>query len=293
MVKICRNALILIILGIFIYSNPSVWPVFAAPQTFGISVSATISPTTLIFQGYTAPHSLIYVTENNTVVGTGTSQSSGNFNITLVAVSPGIQNYQIYSQDTNGINSNVVSISDNIMPDRTNNIYNINLSPTFATSTNGNTLSLRGMAYPLSKIEIFLDSSYEYSTSVESNGNFKYSEDASSISLGKYIVTVLDITNNGVISNYSNGVMIDITNVTSKNHTINHSPTPTTNTYGVHAVHIVKNSNLNYCSFNYCNRGIITAVISKHTNNKSNMFPTVAISLFLLILIVIILRRLF
>ncbi|MHB8442893.1 MAG: hypothetical protein ACYDAS_00790 [Patescibacteria group bacterium] len=292
---------ILSVFGVFIYSNAIYSPVFATSQTFNISVSVTISPTTLIFQGFTSPNALVYVEKNNTVVGTSTSNSSGNFVVTLIGISPGISNYQIYSQDINGINSNVVSISDNIMSDRTNNIYNINLSPTLVAKTNNNIFYLNGRAYPSSKIEIFLNSNYAYSTTVDSSGNFEYIGNASNLALGKYTITALDITNTGVISNYSNPVTIDITNTTSPNPNIlkklnSNQSTNTSHqvikTPTIHTVHVVKNSTLNYCSFNYCNGRVIPATISKKIKPKTDTVTIFVISFSLLILIAIILRRL-
>ncbi len=304
MCKIYRIALVLTILSIIVYSLKVISPVFAASETFNISVSVTISPTTLVFQGYTSPGALVYIEENNSVVGTGTSQSSGDFNVTLVGINSGISNYQIYSQDINGLNSNVVSISDNVMSDRTNNVYNINLSPTMTAQSTNNNLSLYGMAYPLSKIEIFLNSNYEYSTLVNSVGSFEYVENASNIPLGQYEVTALDITSGGVISNYSNPITINITNTTSINPNIlkslrsnnqqptNISPPPVTKTPSIHIVHVVQNSTLNYCSFNYCNGKVIPTTISKKAKPPTDTLPTFVISFSLLILIVIILRRL-
>ncbi|MHB8362615.1 MAG: Ig-like domain-containing protein [Patescibacteria group bacterium] len=300
MVKIYIAA-ILLVFGAFIYSNAIYSPVFAKSQTFNISVSVTISPTTLVFQGFTSPNALVYVEENNTVVGTSTADSSGNFIVTLVGISSGISNYQIYSQDINGINSNVVSISDNIMSDRTNNIYNINLSPTLVTKTNNNIFYLNGRAYPSSKIEIFLNSNYAYSITVNSSGNFEYIGNASNLALGKYTITALDITNTGVISNYSNPVTIDITNTTSPNPNIlkklnSNQSTNTSHqvikTPTIHTVHVVKNSTLNYCSFNYCNGRVIPATISKKVKPKTDTVTIFVISFSLLILIAIILRRL-
>lgn len=298
--KIYRGTLILIIFGIFICFSKTIQPVFATSQTFSISVSVTISPTTLIFQGYTSPNALVYIEENNTVVGTSTADSSGHFDVTLVGVSSGISNYQIYSEDINGLNSSSTIISDNVISDRTNNIYNIDLSPTLSIQTSNNILSLNGMVYPLSKIEIFLNSNYEYSTLVDSSGNFKYSENASSIPLGEYVVTALDITNTGVISNYSNPVTIDITNTTAPNPDIlkklnsNHTNTyqQVVKTPTIHTVHIVQNSPVSYCSFNYCNGKVVFPTILKGNKNKNNVVLTVAISFSLLILIVFILRRL-
>ncbi len=295
MCKIYRIALVLTILSIIVYSLKVISPVFAASETFNISVSVTISPTTLVFQGYTSPGALVYIEENNSVVGTGISQSSGDFNVTLVGISSGISNYQIYSQDINGLNSNIVSISDNVMSDRINNVYNINLSPTMTAQSTNNNLSLYGMAYPLSKIEIFLNSNYEYSTLVNSVGSFEYVENASNIPLGQYEVTALDITSGGVISNYSNPITINITNTTSVNpnnqQPTNISPPPVTKTPSIHTVHVVQNSTLNYCSFNYCNGKVIPTTISKKAKSQTNTLPTFVISFSLLILIVIILRR--
>jgi hypothetical protein len=300
MVKIYIAA-ILLVFGVFIYSNAIYSPVFAKSQTFNISVSVTISPTTLVFQGFTSPNALVYVEENNTVVGTSTADSSGNFVVTLVGISSGISNYQIYSQDINGINSNVVSISDNIMSDRTNNIYNINLSPTLVAKTNNNIFYLNGRAYPSSKIEMFLNSNYAYSTTVDSSGNFEYIGNASNLALGKYTIIALDITNTGVISNYSNPVTIDITNTTSPNPNIlkklnSNQSTNTSHqvikTPTIHTVHVVKNSTLNYCSFNYCNGRVIPATISKKVKPKTDTVVIFVISFSLLISIAIIIRRL-
>jgi hypothetical protein len=300
MVKIYIAA-ILLVFGVFIYSNAIYSPVFAKSQTFNISVSVTISPTTLVFQGFTSPNALVYVEENNTVVGTSTADSSGNFVVTLVGISSGISNYQIYSQDINGINSNVVSISDNIMSDRTNNIYNINLSPTLVAKTNNNIFYLNGRAYPSSKIEMFLNSNYAYSTTVDSSGNFEYIGNASNLALGKYTIIALDITNTGVISNYSNPVTIDITNTTSPNPNIlkklnSNQSTNTSHqvikTPTIHTVHVVKNSTLNYCSFNYCNGRVIPATISKKVKPKTDTVVIFVISSSLLILIVIVISRL-
>lgn len=173
-------------------------------QNYSVSVSGTITPTQVVFSGYTAPSSIVYLLENGNVLETSLSDTSGNFSITLTNPTSGIHNYILYSQDPNNLNTSYFNVYDNVVLDRTNTIYNINLSPTISVLNSNNSIIVEGYAYPTSNVEIFLNGSQKYLVSPNQDGFWLYS--INNLQSGNYSISALSITSSGVLSNQSSTI---------------------------------------------------------------------------------------
>lgn len=198
---------IILFISIIIYALFIVLPlskIYASSlsQNYSITVSGTITPTKVVFSGYTSPSSIVYLLEDGSVLETSLSDTSGNFSITLTNPTSGIHNYTLYSQDANGLNTSYFNVYDNVVLDRTNTIYNINLSPTISVINSNNLTNIEGYAYPQSSIEIFLNGVQKYLVSPNQNGFWSYP--INNLQSGDYSVSALSITSSGVLSNQSN-----------------------------------------------------------------------------------------
>ncbi len=195
-----RLYILIVILLLSVFST-KIYADTGSSQYYSVSVGGTIFPTTVVFEGYTSPKSIVYIEQNKILLTTALSNSSGYFNTSIINISQGIEQYSIYSQDQNNINSSTFTVYDNILGDRINIISNINLSPTFKITSNNNVLNITGFATPLSSVEIFINGIQKYTLNVNSQG--EWSTDINNLETNKYIFSAIDITPTGILSNTS------------------------------------------------------------------------------------------
>ena len=212
--------------------------VHAAPSNYNVGVSVSVPPTTVVFNGYTSPSAFVYVEQNGSVLATGSASDTGSFHISIEYISSGIENYQLYSQDTEGLNSSIFNISDNILSDTINTVSDINLSPSIKYEESGNVFTISGMATPGSNLEIFMNTLLYKSTQSSISGVWSYS--LTNLPSGKVTLSALDITESGIISNQSDIVSFDVSNTIVNTETIKvYSPTLVQNVSSSNSLHIV------------------------------------------------------
>lgn len=151
-----------------------------------LSVSMTVGSTNITFSGYTSPNSQVVIKEDGSVVGTTTSDSSGNWTKTISVAIPTLHSYDLYATDTLSLSTATVTYSLNVIGNTTTTIDNIVLPPTITSSA----YAVSGSAYPSSTVTLTSSSGDTYSLTVAASGLWTY--DLSSLTGGPYTITAVN-----------------------------------------------------------------------------------------------------
>ncbi|MFS8130493.1 MAG: carboxypeptidase regulatory-like domain-containing protein [Candidatus Dojkabacteria bacterium] len=170
-----------------------------------VTFTAEVGDTVLILSGYTAPSSLVTFKENQTVIGTTSSDGSGRFTKEFTAQNPGLHTISIFSTDprnrsTPSINREIVLIGL-----ETTDVDDLLLAPTINVTISGNSASsivnISGYSKPDTHLAVTINSSVQkvvtgYS---DSAGFYEYMINASELEVGDHTVIVDILDNNNVI----------------------------------------------------------------------------------------------
>lgn len=146
-------------------------------QSSSFSVTVQVGTTNLILEGYTSPNSFVSFVENNSTIATTTSDSTGFFTTTLTSYNLTERTITISSTDTSSRTTSGTTVSITLVPGTNTTLSNIVLSPTFSVnkttmnSTN-DSIVITGRAVPNSQIQLFIDTIYNLTVTVDVNGNF-------------------------------------------------------------------------------------------------------------------------
>ncbi|MEO6728870.1 MAG: hypothetical protein ABIM99_03020 [Candidatus Dojkabacteria bacterium] len=157
-----------------------------------ITFSAQVGDTILILKGYTSPNSLVTFIENNVVIGTIASDSSGYFEKNFTAQNDGIHQIQIHSTDIKNISTPVITKEINLISFQTTEINDIVLPPTVTVNQSffntGDILIIKGYTIPNTQTELLLNGSLADIVGVlsDSNGFFIYQYPANNFINGNY-----------------------------------------------------------------------------------------------------------
>lgn len=135
-----------------------------------LTVSLVVGVTEVTFSGYTSPLAQIVIKEDGGVIGTTTSDSSGNWSKTVSIALPGLHTYELYGTDSSSRTTATISYNLSVVGNTTTTIDNIVLPPTAELSGT----NLIGSSYPGSTITITFSSGETPSLVVPASGNWSY-----------------------------------------------------------------------------------------------------------------------
>jgi len=231
-----KNLLIIIFVLFFFFISSQ--PIFSAapPVTRNISVSVEVlgtvvippggggafipskPPSTVIFKGMAYPGAFITLLKNSKVTSTTTSNSNGDFILNLTGISPGTWNFSIFAEDTEKRKSVTLGFSVSIIEGTQTTISDIYISPTIALTGSlikkGESLNIKGQAYPDSDLNIFISSpkTFVEKSKVPIDGKWGYSFDTNPLEIGSHSVKVKSITSFGNQSQFSEELAFSIFN---------------------------------------------------------------------------------
>jgi len=174
-------------------------------ETLTARVSVGTETSSVEFFGYTSPRAFVTILLNGGVAATDTANSGGNFHKKLTGLEQDM-NYSvsIFAQDTKLRQSQTVSFIVHTLP-FTNHIYsNIVLPTTIALDETviyqGDILTIRGRAHPLSSVSVFVEgNSYSSVVKVPTNGFWAYDFDSmvKTLSPGTHIAYAREVVVGG------------------------------------------------------------------------------------------------
>ncbi len=147
--------------------------------TAGNSTSLNIAPLTgsLVLSGKTSPGAIIYIYENNSLIGTGNANNSGDFAKTVNSMSLGLHNIGIWCRDIDNNNSESLSYQFNINQLQDTLISGIMFPPTSSDKENqikrSAPLWLSGRTFSYGKISVAITSfkdNFNLDTESDANG---------------------------------------------------------------------------------------------------------------------------
>lgn len=164
--------------------------IYAQTQTQTVSVTIGVGETILIINGKTTPNSLVTFKENNSIIGTVSSDNNGDFSKTFNPIDAGLHDIGVYSTDQDAKVTNTVNLSINVLANNTTTYNNLIIPSTINISdtvlNKGDILRVYGYAVPNSDITIFFfSSSVTASTTSSSSGAWEILFNTSSLDEGQ------------------------------------------------------------------------------------------------------------
>ena len=148
----------------------------------GNSTSLNVAPLTgsLVLSGKTSPGAIIYIYENDSLIGTGNADDSGDFNKTVTGMSLGLHNIGIWCRDIDNNDSESLSYQFNINQSQNTQISGIMLPPTSSDTENqikrSAPLWLNGRTFSHGKVSVSITSLKDnFNLDTESDTNGLYS----------------------------------------------------------------------------------------------------------------------
>lgn len=196
----------LVIISIFLYVKPAL--------AESLTVTATVD-TAFTFQGYTAPNSIVTFKENDAVIGTTISDSTGYFEKEFNNQTTGIHDVEMYSTNPDNVTTVTVAYEFLLLTNQTMTVSNIYLPPSISISktsySEDENVTVSGYSVPSSliKIEFSGNSSHIDFETTNAGGYYSHTIAANDLSLGEsQVTTTLDIVS--VTTTTSNALTFSI-----------------------------------------------------------------------------------
>lgn len=176
-----------------------------AYQAHAASLSVSLSVGLTYFQadGYTSPLALVKLTENNTVIATTTSDSTGHFSLSTLG-EDGIHTYSLYATDQDGELTGTYTTTVSLTSGTTTTESNLVLPPTFAYNNLdleiGEDLVISGMGVPSSTVTLIYDSSSHTSVNTDSSGRWSLRLSTDNLSSGTHSLALQNSLPSGYFS---------------------------------------------------------------------------------------------
>lgn len=190
----------------------------ATTSISSVTVTANIdTPQAIItISGKTAPATFVYFIEDGIIKGTDYSDYQGNFAQIFLAQSPGDHIFDIYSIDSNDLNTSPMELNFYAPVSQVTSVSDFILSPSMqissSTISQGDDLVASGSAIPGGQITIFTDTPLRtYSASAAASGLWDYTiTNTSDYIVGDYRIYGLVQDGYGVQSINSNSINFSV-----------------------------------------------------------------------------------
>jgi len=173
------------------------------------------------FTGHFQPNALISFSENNTIIGTAVTDTTGLFSKNVTAITPGIHSIVISASDTNGNSTPGLLFEFLIQPNQSIDFSDILIPPTIKIQkteySQAEEISAQGFAKPNSIIELDLQgiTSQLFVLNTNAQGFYKYIISPNTLSLGDFILKARVESNFATYSEYSSSVNFKVVKATS------------------------------------------------------------------------------
>ncbi len=166
----------------------------------------------VIISGFAYPNSKVSILVDGNFVDTTTSNSSGEYSITLDAIARGVYTFGIYGEGPDKIKSSTFSTSFTVTGARTSSLTNINVAPSIKVSPDpvqpGQTVTFSGYALPNSEVTIEngklkSKSSQTITATADGSGRWSATADTQGFSVDTYQVRAKSKQATGQSTNFS------------------------------------------------------------------------------------------
>ncbi len=173
------------------------------------------SGATAVFSGLAYPRSEVTLLKDAQVVASTIAGSDATFSITVSNLNAGNFIFSLYSEDSQGRSSRLLTFPVSLTAGATTNITGIFLAPTIAVDKSevkkGDNIAVFGQSVTQSEITISVSSDEEYfvKTNADTNGVYLYNFDTSVLDYGSH-ATKSKSAKSGLISSFSSAVSFKV-----------------------------------------------------------------------------------
>ncbi len=171
--------------------------------------------TSVIFNGRAYPKSMITILKDAQIAATTVADANANFSLTLSGLSGGNYIFSVYSEDSKGIRSTLLTFPLSVTSGATTNVGGIFIAPTIAVDKEevkrGDNIAIFGQSVPNSEITILVNSEEEFFNKVKSDqsGAYLYNFDTAPLDIGQHFIKSKAALN-GEISSFSKTVSFSV-----------------------------------------------------------------------------------
>lgn len=170
---------------------------------------APITGVTLSGRAY--PKSTVTVLKDAQIAATTIADASANFSVSVTGLSGGNYIFSVYSEDSKGIRSSLLTFPVSVTSGATTNIGGIFITPTIAVDKSeikrGDNIAIFGQSVPQADIVVSVNSEEEFfgKTAADQNGAYLYNFDTVQLDMGQHF-TKSKAAKDGAISSFSQAI---------------------------------------------------------------------------------------
>ena len=172
--------------------------------------------TTVIFNGRAYPKSAVTLLKDAAVAASTVAGQDANFEITLSSVSAGNYNFSLYSEDSKGRRSGLLTFPVTVTQGATTKVTGIFIAPTIDVDKSevkrGDNIAIFGQSVPQSDIIISVNSDDEFfgKTIADKDGIYFYNFDTSVLEYGSHLTKSKASIGNQLVSGYSPAISFKV-----------------------------------------------------------------------------------
>jgi hypothetical protein len=167
--------------------------------------------TQVIFSGRAYPKSTVTLLKDAQIAATTIAGADANFQMSISGLSAGNYIFAIYSEDSKGIRSSLLTFPVSVTSGATSFVSGIFIAPTIAVDKSevkrGDNIAIFGQSVPSAEITISVSSEEEFFNKVQADkeGVYLHNFDSSVLEMGQHF-TKSKATKDGAISSFSKAV---------------------------------------------------------------------------------------
>ncbi|MDP3042856.1 MAG: hypothetical protein Q8N21_00410 [bacterium] len=176
---------------------------------------APLIETKVIFSGRAYPKSTVTLLKDAQVAATTVSGADANFQISISGLSGGNYIFSLYSEDSKGLRSSLLTFPISITTGATTQVSGIFIAPTIDIDKSevkrGDNIAIFGQSVPNSEITISINSDEEFFAKMPAgkDGIYLYNYDTSPLEMGQHF-TKSKVALAGEISSFSKAVTFQV-----------------------------------------------------------------------------------
>jgi len=178
----------------------------------------TLPETKVVFNGRAYPKSTVTLLKDAQVVATTVADETAKFQLQLTGLTAGNYIFSLYSEDSQGNRSSLLTFPLSVTPNVTLNVNNIFIAPTIDVDKlqvkKGDNLAIFGQSAPQAEIVISISSNEEQfvKTNSDKSGAYLYNLDTAFLDYGSHYTKSKASLENQLISSYSQAVNFQVGN---------------------------------------------------------------------------------
>ncbi|MDO8560832.1 MAG: dockerin type I repeat-containing protein [bacterium] len=171
--------------------------------------------TAVSFSGRAYPKSSVTILKDAQIAATTIANANANFSTTISGLSGGNYIFAIYSEDSKGIRSSLLTFPVSVTSGATTNIGGVFIAPTIAVDKSevkrGDNIAIFGQSAPSGEITISVSSDEEFFNKInaDANGAYLYNFDTTQLDMGQHF-TKSKAARDGAISSFSKAISFSV-----------------------------------------------------------------------------------